>query len=176
MSAPHHDHKRPTFLRLGWGLVVSSTLLSIVPLVLYWYSHRRNGLFNVDAQISSHRSVQDEILHLLWSSGPTLLMTIFIVSFISPLALTIFLVAPYAELESGAMGKHCIMANYVIHGMRHRFRLAVTNRKWGLVALVIATFLGSLLDTAASGLITAQSIIVGIHFISFEYSFLLSVS
>jgi len=155
---------RPIILNplVGWGLVALCEALSITLAVIYWYSVKNNGLFTISPATGG---VRDGVLRFLWSSGPTLLMTIITGGVLGPLVLALFLVAPYAALERGeAKAEDSIMANYAILGTFSRFQLAKRNRKWGLVALAIATFLGGLLDTAASGLIQSENVTVSISY------------
>jgi len=159
----HEVRARPIILNplVGWGLVALCVTLSITLAVIYWYSEKNNGLFT----ISASSGVRDGVLRFLWSSGPTLLMTIITGGVLGPLVLALYLVAPYAALERGeAKAEDSIMANYAILGTFSRFQLAKRNRKWGLVALAIATFLGGLLDTAASGLIQSENVTVSISY------------
>lgn len=90
-------------------------------------------------------------------------MTIITGCILAPMALALYLVVPYMELERGeARAEDSILANYAILGTLSLFQLAKRNRKWGVMALAIVTFLTSLLDTAASGLIESRNVIVGI--------------
>jgi hypothetical protein len=77
------------------------------------------------------------------------------------MALALYLVAPYTELEKGrARAAESILANYAILSVFKQFLLAKRNRKWGLMSLAIATFLAALLDIATSGLIESRNVIV----------------
>jgi hypothetical protein len=132
---------------VGWSLVVLCPCLVAILVALYAYSRKHNGLFT----IIPAQGARDGAHHFLWSSGPTLFMTIITGTILGPLALAIFVVAPYVELERrDARADPSIMANYAIHGTFSRIQFAWRNRKWGLVSLAIAVFLGSLWDTAAS--------------------------
>jgi hypothetical protein len=142
---------------VGWGLVSLCPCLVASLATIYAYSQKHNGLFT----IVNAQGVRDGTLRFLWSSGPTLLMTIINGVILGPLAVAIFVVAPYVELEKyEAKAEASIAANYAILGMLKRFQLALKNRKWGLVSLTIAIFLGSLWDTAASGLIESKNVFV----------------
>jgi hypothetical protein len=129
---------------VGWSLVVLCPCLVAILVALYAYSRKHNGLFT----IIPAQGARDGALHFLWSSGPTLLMTIITGTILGPLALAIFL------RRAGEM------ANYAIHGTFSRIQFAWRNRKWGLVSLAIAVFLGSLWDTAASGLFESKNVFV----------------
>jgi hypothetical protein len=158
----------PTVLRLhrmvGWGLVALWLAMCVALAILYRYSEKHQGLFT----IRPAQNVRDSVVLFLWSSGPTLFTTIVAGAILAPLALALFIVAPYTELErGGAKAEHSILANYAILGMFERFQLARRNRKWGLLALTIATFLAGLLDTAASGLIEPRNILVGIFLLCY---------
>jgi hypothetical protein len=153
---------------VGWGLVALWLTMCLALAILYWYSEKHQGLFT----IGSSQGVQGGVVRFLWSSGPTLLTTIVAGAILAPLALALFLAAPYTELErGGAKAEHSVSANYAVLGMFEKFQLARRNRKWGLVALVIATFLASLLDTAASGLIESRGILVGIFLLRYSWPF-----
>jgi Protein of unknown function (DUF3433) len=151
----------PTFLRpiVGWAVVALCLILAVIIVVLLVVSQRQSGLFGVS--LSSTNDPRNGVLHLLWSSGPTLVMTTIVTTLLTPLALALYLVAPYTELEKGGKAEHTIMVNYAVVSMAKRLLLALKNRKLRLVTLTIACFLGSLLGAAASGLITPQTISVG---------------
>ena len=150
---------RPVFLHpfTGWALIILLILLCFVLIAISVYSHKNNGLFT----IAPNHDNRSEALRLLWSSGPTLMMTIITSGILYPLVFALYLVAPYAELEKGgARAEHSIMANYAIHSMRERLQISMRNRKWGLATLAVAAILSNLVDTAASGLIESQTVIV----------------
>lgn len=154
-KTPH----RPILLHpfTGWALVTLFILLCAVLVAITAYSHKKNGLFT----ISPDHNNRNAALRLLWSSGPTLTMTIITSAVLYPMAFALYLIAPYVELEKGrARAEHSIMANYAIHGMRERLKISIRNRKWGLATLAVAALLANLVDTAASGLIESQNIIV----------------
>jgi hypothetical protein len=160
---PHMHHKRTIYLSpiIGWGLVALCLILTIALVLLYVRSQRNKGLFNVELDLDSF-SVSDNFLHLLWSSGPTFIMTIIVGLVLTPLALALYRLAPYAELAKGnARARDSILINYADLGLLRRFWFATKNGKWPLVALAVATLLGTLLDTAASGLIVPTNVMVG---------------
>jgi hypothetical protein len=143
----------------GWCLVFLLIMLDVAIAILSWYSYKHNGLFT----IRPTHGVRDNVVRLLWSSGPTFVTTIISGAILAPMALALYLVAPYTELERGkARAEESILANYVILSHFEQFLLAKRNRKWGLMSLTIATFLAALLDIAASGLIESRNVIVSI--------------
>ena len=157
-SSSKYSH-RPVFLHpfVGWALISLLILLCFFLFAISAYSHKNNGLFTISPN-HDNRSVA---LRLLWSSGPTLMMTIITSGILCPIVFALYLIAPYAELEKGgARAEHSIMANYAIHSMHERLEISVRNRKWGLAALAVAGLLSNLVDTAAYGLIESQTIIV----------------
>jgi hypothetical protein len=152
---------RPILLNpiVGWCLVALLLILDILIVIISWYSQKHDGLFT----ILPAQGARENLLRLIWASGPTLVMTIIIGGVLAPMALALYLVAPYTELERGdARAEDSILANYAILGMFSRFQLAKRNRKWGLMSLAVGTFLASLLDTAASGFIESRNVNVGI--------------
>jgi Protein of unknown function (DUF3433) len=154
----HADNIRPFALHpsLGWGLVGLFVSLDIALAVITIYSKIYDGLFT----ISPIRNARQSILRFMWSSGPTFVMTLIVTFFLAPMALEIFIITPYAALDWTAMAEEGLLANYVPRGMHRRFLLATRTRQWGLLSLVIVTFLAQWTDTAASGLIESRNLIV----------------
>ena len=154
----HADDIRPLALHpsLGWGLVGLFMSLGIVLAVITVYSETHDGLFT----ISPIRNARQNILRFMWSSGPTLVMTLIVTFILAPMALEMFIITPYAALDRTAAAEEGLLANYVPRGMHGRFLLAKRTRQWGLLSLVIVTFLAQWTDTAASGLIESRNLIV----------------
>ena len=152
------DDMRPLALnpKLGWGLVGLFVSLDIALVVITVYSNQHNGLFT----ISPISNARQEILRLMWASGPTLGMTLIVTFILAPMALEMFIITPYAALDRTATAEEGLLANYVPRGMHGRFLLAKRTRQWGVLSLVVVTFLAQWTDTAASGLIEARNVIV----------------
>jgi hypothetical protein len=154
----HADDIRPLALHpfLGWGLVGLFVLLGIALAFITVYSEIHDGLFT----ISPIRNARQNILRFMWSSGPTLIMTLIVTFILVPMALEMFIITPYAALDRTATAEEGLLANYVPRGMHGRFLLAQRTRQWGLLSLVVVTFLAQWTDTAASGLIESRNLIV----------------
>jgi hypothetical protein len=154
----HVDDIRPLALHpfFGWGLVGLFVSLGIALAVITVYSKAHDGLFT----ISPIRNARQNVLRFMWSSGPTLVMTLIVTFILAPMALEMFIIAPYAALDRTAAAEEGLLANYVPRGMHGCFLLAKRTRQWGLLSLVIITFLAQWTDTAASGLIKSRNLIV----------------
>lgn len=154
----HTDDIRPLALHpfIGWGLVGLFMLLGIVLVVITIYSETHDGLFTV----SPIRNTRQNVLRFIWSSGPTLTMTLLGTFILAPMALEMFIISPYAALDRTAAVEEGLLANYVPRGVHGRFLLAKRTRQWGLLSLVVVTFLSQWTDTAASGLIESRNLIV----------------
>jgi hypothetical protein len=154
----HADDIRPFGLHpfLGWSLVGMFVSLGIALAVITVYSETHDGLFT----ISPIRNARQNVLRFMWSSGPTLVMTLIVTFILAPMALEMFIITPYAALDRTAAAEEGLLANYVPRGMHGRFLLAKRTRQWGLLSLVIVTFLAQWTDTAASGLIESRNLIV----------------
>jgi hypothetical protein len=152
----HIDNIRPFFLRpfVGWGLVGLFVSLGIALAVITVYSETHDGLFT----ISPIRNTRQ--LHLLWSSAPTLIMTIIVGFILAPMALEMFIITPYVASDQAVAAEEGLFINYVYRSTHKRFLLAMRRRQWGLLSLVIVTFLAQWTDTAASGLIESRNLIV----------------
>jgi hypothetical protein len=140
-----------------WSLIALLLVLFFVLVGITILSETHNGLFT----IRPREGIRDDIVRSVWSSGPTLLMAVINGGILCPMALAIYLVAPYAALDEGpASAKASIGANYATQGGLGRLRLAISNRKWGLISLSILTFLAIWLEVPASGLIESRNVIV----------------
>ena len=156
----HADNIRPFALHpfLGWGLVGLFVSIDIALAVITAYSEIYDGLFTI-SPIRDHNARQN-VLRFMWSSGPTLVMTLIVTFILAPMALEMFIITPCAVLDRTAAAEEGLLANYVSRGMHGRFLLAMRTRQWGLSSLVIVTFLAQWTDTAASGLIESRNLIV----------------
>jgi hypothetical protein len=154
----HVDDIRPLALHpfVGWGLVGLFATLTIALAVVTAYSETHNGLFTISPILNARQIV----LRFIWSSGPTLVMTIIVTLILAPMALEMFVITPYAALDRTAAAEEGLLANYLPRGIHGRFLLAKRTRQWGLLSLVIVTFLAQWTDTAASGLIESRNVIV----------------
>jgi hypothetical protein len=154
----HADDIRPFALHpfLGWGLVGLFVSLGIALAIITVQSEIHGGLFT----ISPIHNARQNVLRFMWSSGPTLVMTLIVTFILAPMALEMFIITPYAALGRTAAAEEGLLANYVPRGMHGRFLLAKRMRQWGLLSLVIVTFLAQWTDTAASGLIESRNFIV----------------
>jgi hypothetical protein len=87
-------------------------------------------------------------------------MTVLESGILLPMALEIYLIAPYAELEKvgGATVEESLMANYASVGIFTRTALMLRNKKWGLICLAISGILGLGLNIAAAGLIESRNV------------------
>ena len=154
----HADDIRPLALHpfLGWGLVGLFVSLGIALAILTVYSEIHDGLFTISPILNTRQYV----LRFIWSSGPTLVMTLIVTFILAPIALEMFVITPYAALDQTAPAEQGLLANYMPRGMHGRFLLAKRTHQWGKLSLVIVTFLAQWTDTAASGLIESRNLIV----------------
>ena len=110
----HVDDIRPIALHpfVGPGLVLLFVLLSVALAVITIHSKTHNGLFT----ISPIRNARQNILRFMWSSGPTLVMTLIVTFILAPMALEMFIITPYAALHRTAAAEEGLLANYVPRG------------------------------------------------------------
>ena len=157
----HADDIRPLALHpfLGWGLVGLFVLLGIALAILTVHSETHDGLFTISPILNTRQYV----LRSIWSSGPTLVMTLIVTFILAPIALEMFVIAPYAALDQTAPAEQGLLANYMPRGMHGRFLLAKRTHQWGTLSLVIVTFLAQWTDTASSGLIESRNLVVSGH-------------
>ena len=156
----HADELRPLALdpRIGCGLVVLFVLLVIALAVMTRHSIIHKGLFTISN--SPIRNARQNVLRFMWSSGPTLVMTLIVTFILAPIAREMFIIAPYAALVHTTTAEKGLLANYLPRGMDGRFLLAKRTGQRGLLSLVVVTFLAQWTDTAASGLIESRNLIV----------------